>query len=294
VHDNVDVFDLLSYLQARNLKPRDVMLCVFNCAHGRNYREDSDARHALIRDLRWGPSTFRSAAFEAMSAQLPDATCVMTGRRWEPVVAQVCHRCILQTALRYGQQGGQAYLPEPSTRGDRRTGEVGDISELVATVAVGPALQSDVLGMAPEALDVPELAYRATALGGVVLFLGEFTLAASRHCVQYALERPPLGGGSMQLAAMQRQMPEEVRWNWRHRSRYTYADCLQHTHEKKEHQASLVAAHIWSQMMVKLPPNGRDSGETDPKAELERSAPTAVCSLEEGLAARGEREAQQL
>ena len=51
VADNVDAFDLSGYLMTAGVRAEDVMLCIFNCAHGRNYRADSDERHGLMGDV---------------------------------------------------------------------------------------------------------------------------------------------------------------------------------------------------------------------------------------------------
>mmetsp|Transcript_36992 Transcript_36992/g.73212 ORF Transcript_36992/g.73212 Transcript_36992/m.73212 type:complete len:313 (+) Transcript_36992:35-973(+) len=257
VSDNVDAFDLLSYLSTIGLRAEDVVLCVFNCAHGRNYRSDSDERHASLKEWGWGHTTFRSAIFEAICGQLPAASCVLTGRHWEQVATQVSERRILRCFATYGAQSGVPFRPEPSTRGDRREGELGRVDDLVATVASGPLMDQHLLQGPWSTLDITELVLLADAAGGVILFLGEFTLASSRHCVQYVIDHAPVershpeGLGNV-LNECRMKVPERrrhIRGGW-----YTYADCLQHAMvDKKERQPALVAANIWLAMCPAIP-----------------------------------------
>jgi len=289
VSDDVDVFDLERYLQGCGVRPEDVALCVWNCAHGRNYRADSTERHRLMQEWGWSAGTFRNAAFAAMCGQLPRATCVLTGRRWEPVAAQLAgQRPVLQAAVRYGSQRGPAYRPEPSTRGDRREGELGEVGHLVATVAVGPGLARALFRDLSMDIDIPELAVLAASGGGIVVFLGEFTLANARHCAQYACEQldagrpasplppslPSLRGplaswlpphclpGCRQLVSAtppplsgQEGGAADVEREWGPERRrhakggcYSYAECLQHAQDQGQPHAPLVAAYLWQGM----------------------------------------------
>ena len=256
VNEGVDVFDLYTYLHEEDIDPAQVGLCVFNCAHGRNYRADSDARHRLMESLHWSAATFRGAALQAMCGQLPNATCIITGRRWEPVSVPLAHRNILIGPLRYGPQCGPPYKPEPSTRGDRREGELGPADTLAATVAIGPMLADKIGGSG--VVDVPELARVASARNTVVLFLGEFTLASARHAAQYALDN---SFSAIPVAPHGAMLPEEIRVDSRSRRKCSYAQCLEYTRGKKEAHPELLAADLWLQMTVCKPPSA-DAGLT--------------------------------
>ena len=63
VSDGVDVFDILSYMDRQRIQHHEVVLCIFSCAHGRNYRDDSTERHDLMKKWHWNEGLFRSAAF---------------------------------------------------------------------------------------------------------------------------------------------------------------------------------------------------------------------------------------
>jgi len=256
VSDNVDAFDLLSYLSTVGVQAEDVILCIFNCAHGRNYRADSDERHACLKEWGWGRTTFRSATFQAICGQLPAASFVLTGRHWEHVDTQVSGRRMLRCFATYGAQSGAPFRPEPSTRGDRREGELGEVHDLVANVASGPLMDQHLLQGSWSTLDITELALLANAAGGVILFLGEFTLASSRHCVQYAIDHAqteqsyPEGLCNVlndcKMKSAERRSHKRGGW-------YTYADCLQHASDKKERQPALVAANLWLSMCPATP-----------------------------------------
>lgn len=247
VYEDVDVFDVVPYLRARQVRPEEVLLCVYNCAHGRNYRRDATARYALMGEWHWSSFTFRSAAFQAMCAQLPNATCILTSRHWEPVTTQLSNRPILHSAVCYSPQSGPPYKPEPSTRSSRREGELGLVEELAATVAVGPLLECHFTKQMSIKVDIPELAFIAASSGGAVLFLGEFTLASARHCAQFACEQISQGR-PLQWAVSRRNLPVEQRRHWRGHSLYSYADCVQHARDQEEAHAALLAAHIWMGM----------------------------------------------
>jgi len=148
---------------------------------------------------------------------------------------------------------GPQYRPEPSTRGDRRAGELGTFEDLVATAALGPSLERDILDGSPVVVDIPELALRATLGGGVVLFLGEFTLASSRHCAQYAAEQLSSGRSKLVRAPVRGTLPAERRWHSRGGC-YTYADCLQHARSQQAEDVALVAANVWLDMWWKRAP----------------------------------------
>ena len=62
------------------------------------------------------------------------------------------------------------------------------MEDLVATVASGPLMDHYLLQATWSTLDITELVLRADVAGGVILILGEFTLASSRHCAQYVLD----------------------------------------------------------------------------------------------------------
>ena len=51
VAEDVDAFDLGRYLATVGVPAQDVVLCIFNCAHGRNYHGGSDERHACMIEL---------------------------------------------------------------------------------------------------------------------------------------------------------------------------------------------------------------------------------------------------
>ena len=240
--DNVDAFDLSGYLMTAGVRAEDVMLCIFNCAHGRNYRADSDERHGLMAEVgSWESGHFRSAAFQAMSGQLPAAMCILTGRHWELVNTHAFHRRVLRCFVTYGAQTGAPYRPEPSTRGDRREGELGPVEDLVATVASGPLMDRYLRWATWCTLDMTELVLWADTAGGVILFLGEFTLASSRHCAQYvldhALARREYPVGLENLLQLCRARPFDRRrqppGDW-----CTYADCLQHARDRGQRQAA--------------------------------------------------------
>lgn len=256
VSDNVDAFDLSNYLSTIGVQAEDVVLCIFNCAHGRNYREDSDERHACMKEWGWGRTTFRSAAFQAVCGQLPAASCVFTGRHWEHVTAQVSDRRTLRCFATYGAQSGVPFRPEPSTRGDRREGELGLVDDLIATVASGPLMDQHLLQGPWNTVDIAELALLANAAGGVILFLGEFTLASSRHCVQYVIDHAQV---ELSYPEGLTHVVDECRKKRFERRRhtcggwYTYADCLQHALDKKERQPALVAANLWMAMCPATP-----------------------------------------
>lgn len=269
VKDDVDVFDLAPFLQAQGLDPEDVGLCVFNCAHGRNYRDDATERYELEKGWGWQSSTFRAVAFQAMCAQLPSATCVVTTRRWEPLAPQLGTRPVLTVPAEYPEQSGPPYLPEPSTRFERRPGELGPPESLAAVVAVGPLLESALA--ATWTANIPALALQTSALGKHVLFLGEFTLAASRHCAQYACDRE--GQAAPAAPEQLRQLQAERRWHRKSRAWYSYADCLTYTRENKEAQPELLAANIWRQLVPKpqwqfaAAEPADTAGEPQPEAE---------------------------
>ena len=106
VSDNVDAFDLGSYRATAMVRAEDVVLCISNRAHGRNYRADSDERHVCMRERDWESATFRSAAFQAMCGQLPAATCVLTSRHWESFSTHTSNRRVLRCFVTYGAQSG--------------------------------------------------------------------------------------------------------------------------------------------------------------------------------------------
>ena len=256
VYDNVDAFDILRYLRDRDVKPEDVVLCVFNCAHGRNYRDDSDARHHWLTERGWSSHTFRSAVFQAMNAQLPAATCVLTSRYYENVNTCLSGRRILQSFVQYsGPKSGPLYKPEPSTRGDRREGGLGPVEDLMATVSVGPLMDHYLLRGPPwNAIDIPDLVLAAHATGGVILFLGEFTLANARHCVQYVLDH--VGTNWSPPQDLVTVLPECRLTTPERRCDaqgccYTYVECLQQAQEKEIPHPALVAADMWRGMWAR-------------------------------------------
>ena len=251
VCDNVDVFDILGYLKTQDIREQDVVLCIFSCAHGRNYRMDSTARHTLMNSWDWKLSTFRTAAFEAMRAQLPLATCILTGRWWDTAEMQTDTRPTVHVPVRYAQQSGPPYMPEPSTRYERRPGTLCSTDSLSAFISVGPALASYMLHADLSSVDIPELTFQATG-HGVVLFLGEFTLAHARHCAQYTLDRishsiKPL----MRRPALESESRSPERQdragNW-----FTYAECLDHhaeihrPNDEWTDMTELRAAKMWT------------------------------------------------
>eukprot|EP00969_Alexandrium_andersonii_P035851 1570909-Alexandrium_andersonii.AAC.1 len=81
VEEGADAFNLMPFLRREGIDGRDIGLVIFGCAHGRNYAADATARHERSAELGWPPGDFRTAALEALAAQLPNATCVMTARR---------------------------------------------------------------------------------------------------------------------------------------------------------------------------------------------------------------------
>lgn len=253
VCDDVDVFDILSYLELQRIQHHEVVLCIFNCAHGRNYRNDSTERHVMMQNWHWKGDSFRSAAFQAMCGQLPHATCILTCRCWEPVVTQVGTRPILHAPVRYARQTGPPYRPEPSTRSKRRPGELGSTEDLIATVAVGPALSRYILQPGLPVVNIPELALRATGAGHV-LFVGEFTLANSRHCAQYVCDQiaNPFWNLLWQTTLkFQLRIPSKLQKEHRQdcdENGYTYAQCLKRASEAGEAHAALAAGHWWMNM----------------------------------------------
>lgn len=219
------------------------------------------------RGWRWEGGAFRSAAFAAMCGQLPAATCILTGRCWEAVSTQFGGRPVLQAPVCYSEQRGPPYQPEPSTRSDRRPGELGSTDALVATLAVGPALARRLLKRRP-LVDVPAMAYCA-ARKGHVLFIGEFTLANARHCAQYACERGP----RCRRALVPEGVPMERRC-FKDYASYTYADCLQHTRGKAAAKhAELAAGHLWYGGWSALPRSAQTGTRKRRQPPKRRKAP---------------------
>ena len=238
VHENVDVFNLLLYLQGEGIAAEDVSLCVFSGAHGRNYHEDATSRFERMQAWRWNPTAFRGAAFAAMCGQLQNATVILTSRDWETCWPRMLsHRPILFSRATYAPQAGPAYQPEPSTRGDRRPGEVADTNGLVATVAVGPLFEK-YLHRRSEAptedattsvltVDVPELTHLACTMPGVILFIGEFTCSHARHCMNFALEQMALRPAEAAEGRFWHwQLPREIRWHWQREEWCSYEHSL--------------------------------------------------------------------
>eukprot|EP00969_Alexandrium_andersonii_P088772 3917286-Alexandrium_andersonii.AAC.1 len=115
-----------------------------------------------------------------MAAQLPLATCVLTGRRWEMPMPRAWGRPYLATEVLYPWQSGPACQPETSDRGRRRPGELGEVPGLAAAVLLG-APQARTLSVFVDGVNVPFLATTTAGRGWRIFFLGEFTLASARH-----------------------------------------------------------------------------------------------------------------
>eukprot|EP00969_Alexandrium_andersonii_P012594 548672-Alexandrium_andersonii.AAC.1 len=66
--------------------------------------------------MGWSAGDFRTAALEALTAQLPNATVAVTSRWGEALWPRSHGRPVLVTGVEYGWQNGPDYRPEPSTR----------------------------------------------------------------------------------------------------------------------------------------------------------------------------------
>mmetsp|Transcript_56127 Transcript_56127/g.135548 ORF Transcript_56127/g.135548 Transcript_56127/m.135548 type:complete len:354 (-) Transcript_56127:59-1120(-) len=281
VSDNVNAMDILGYCECAGFAASEVVLCIWVGAHGRNYHPDSDDMHEVVKGFGWSKRTFVDAAFGAVCGQLPRATVLFVGRQWEGVSMQLAHRPVICSRVSYSAvRGGERFVPEGSTRFERYHLPGG--MALGGVAALGPDLRRYACGVCTRGLplDVPKLVLRASATGGVVLFLGEYTAAHARHCAEFIDERPlelayrrqcslwraRLSSCWLPLAAPaspQDRLLELRRHPCDRKRPYSYEEFKEHVRQNPKngkHFAFLVA-HMWNQSYVVNAADAAPSGD---------------------------------
>ena len=269
VEESVDAMNVGAFLRSQGIDADDVVLAVLNgmCSRvGADNNEYRQTQAELGVPAGCGP---QSCVFAALTAALPQATVLVsaTGTGKQQTVSgmrvrQTMTRPVVCREVHYPEPiKGVGYKPESN---DSRYRMLPDPIP-VGLVAIGPAIGHGdpgeflLFGKERRTMDMGSLVIQATATGGVLLFLGEFTCtsvlhlaydaeqmraAAHRRCVM----RTWPYSRSWSAASAPRLSKERMLWD---ATEYDYEETVAHCEKKLLGEGKSVrhvgmhAANLW-------------------------------------------------
>ena len=189
----VDAFDMKhACRETLDIKDMDSVGLVIWCGmHPRRHDGHNDLQTVEIRQhLKWSHNDFIAAALDAISSTLPQATVVAcdAGTWADNAAIGLDHKPLATFRTTFGTaRDGSRFQTEASGFDGQHIRTV-DTETLTGTALVGPYLKEIILGA--KKVDIPQLAILTGSAGLHVIFLGEYTFALARHCLDRAIAAP--------------------------------------------------------------------------------------------------------